>query len=168
MKKQITMQEFKSLINEEAKKLQKTIKDKAVAPKAAEPKSSTSKGAVSGDSDVRSPTSTDVRSPTRTATSTDAYTSGNITVTGGAGAGDTEVNIKEPGSKQKAMDKTKSKSGATYKDISEKDNSKLMKKQITMQELKSIIKEEAQKLQRRTILEGEKNKLMEELGMIKK
>jgi hypothetical protein len=51
----------------------------------------------SSDSSVRSPTSTptDVRSPTRTrtATSTDAYTAGNITVTGGAGAGATKVII---------------------------------------------------------------------------
>jgi hypothetical protein len=51
----------------------------------------------STDSSVRSPTSTssDVRSPTRTrtATSTDAYTAGNITVTGGAGAGKTSVVI---------------------------------------------------------------------------
>ena len=73
--------------------------------------------------DVRSPTrtSTDVRSPTRTATSTDAYTSGNVTVTGGAGKGATNVTIKEPDGKQKAMDKTKSDSGATYKDISEEE-----------------------------------------------
>ena len=51
----------------------------------------------STDSSVRSPTrtSSDVRSPTRTrtATSTDAYTAGNITVTGGAGAGATKVTI---------------------------------------------------------------------------
>ena len=41
------------------------------------------------DSSVRSPTSTssDVRSPTSTKTATHAYTSGNVTVTGGAGAG---------------------------------------------------------------------------------
>ena len=43
--------------------------------------------------EVKSPTSTEVRSPTSTETSTDAYTSGNITVTGGAGAGSTEVHI---------------------------------------------------------------------------
>lgn len=43
------------------------------------------KGATSGNSDVRSPTSTK--------TSTDAYTAGNITVTGGGGDGDTEVHI---------------------------------------------------------------------------
>jgi len=51
----------------------------------------------SSDSSVKSPTrtSTEVRSPTRTktATSTDAYTAGNITVTGGAGAGATKVTI---------------------------------------------------------------------------
>ena len=33
------------------------------------------------------------KSNTRTATSTEAYTQGNITVTGGAGAGDTQVFI---------------------------------------------------------------------------
>jgi hypothetical protein len=54
-------------------------------------------------SDVRSPTSTstEVRSPTSTSTevrsptstSTDAYTQGNVTVTGGAGAGATTVYI---------------------------------------------------------------------------
>lgn len=50
-------------------------------------------GATSGDSDVRSPTSTDVRSPTSSKTSTDAYTAGNVTITGGAGSGDTSVHI---------------------------------------------------------------------------
>ena len=40
-----------------------------------------------------SPTSTDVRSPTRTSTATDAYTADNLTVTGGAGAGNTTVNV---------------------------------------------------------------------------
>jgi hypothetical protein len=47
--------------------------------------------------EVRSPTSTstEVRSPTETSTSTstDAYTAGNVTVTGGAGAGATTVKI---------------------------------------------------------------------------
>ena len=38
-----------------------------------------------------------------------------------------------------------------------------MKKQITIQELKYIIKEEIRKIQRRTILESEKKALMEEL-----
>jgi hypothetical protein len=44
-------------------------------------------------SEVRSPTSTstEVRSPTSTAT--DAFTSGNVTVTGGAGKGDTVVHV---------------------------------------------------------------------------
>lgn len=48
---------------------------------------------TSTSTEVRSPTSTstEVRSPT--STSTDAYTQGNITVTGGAGAGATNVNI---------------------------------------------------------------------------
>lgn len=38
-------------------------------------------------------TSSDVRSPTRTSTSTKADTKGNVTVTGGAGDGDTTVNV---------------------------------------------------------------------------
>jgi hypothetical protein len=47
--------------------------------------------------EVRSPTSTEVRSPTRTSTSTEAYTAGNVTVTGGAGAGaTTSVTITNP------------------------------------------------------------------------
>ena len=56
------------------------------AKKSGAKKSSTS-------SDVRSPTSTDVRSPTRTSTSTKADTRHNVTVTGGAGDGDTSVTI---------------------------------------------------------------------------
>lgn len=81
-----------------------------------------SSGATSGNSDVRSPTSTDVRSPTRTATSTDAYTSGNVTVTGGAGSGaTTTVTIKGQGEQKAGMNKTKSKSGATYNDGKEID-----------------------------------------------
>lgn len=48
-----------------------------------------SKRGGGADSSVRSPTSTrtEVRSPTRTSTATHAYTRGNVTVTGGAGAG---------------------------------------------------------------------------------
>lgn len=42
----------------------------------------------------------------------------------------------------------------------------IMKKQLTIQELKSLIKEEASKLQRRTLLENEKKSLQEELKMI--
>lgn len=51
---------------------------------------------TSTSTEVRSPTSTstEVRSPT--STSTDAYTQGNITVTGGAGAGCTNVTIYSP------------------------------------------------------------------------
>ena len=51
---------------------------------------------TSTSTEVRSPTSTstEVRSPT--STSTDAYTQGNITVTGGAGAGCTSVTIYAP------------------------------------------------------------------------
>lgn len=49
--------------------------------------------ATGNDSSVRSPTSTstEVRSPT--STSTEAHTADNVTVTGGAGDGDTTVNI---------------------------------------------------------------------------
>lgn len=43
--------------------------------------------------EVRSPTRTEVRSPTKTSTSTWADTEGNITVTGGAGDGDTSVKV---------------------------------------------------------------------------
>jgi hypothetical protein len=65
-------------------------------------------GGTLGDSEVRSPTSTstEVRSPTSTSTevrsptstSTEAYTQGNftVTVTGGAGAGATNVSIEAP------------------------------------------------------------------------
>jgi len=66
---------------------------------AAAKKSSTS-------SDVRSPTSTDVRSPTRTSTSTKADTRHNVTVTGGAGDGDTSVTI-SPKRGGKSADKAK-------------------------------------------------------------
>src|ERR1017187_6989579 len=41
-------------------------------------------------------TSSEVHSPTSTSTSTKAYTAGNITVTGGAGACDTSVTITLP------------------------------------------------------------------------
>ncbi len=46
--------------------------------------------------EVRSPTSTrtEVRSPTSTSTSTRAKTTGNVTVTGGAGKGNTSVTIR--------------------------------------------------------------------------
>jgi hypothetical protein len=53
-------------------------------------------GLAAVDSSVRSPTrtSSDVRSPTRTSTTAD--TKGNVTVTGGAGAGATRVLINQP------------------------------------------------------------------------
>jgi len=51
----------------------------------------TTPAAGSTSADVASPTSTEVRSPTNT--STQAHTSDNVTVTGGAGAGNTSVNI---------------------------------------------------------------------------
>src|SRR5665213_2504666 len=63
-----------------------TTSTQAVAP--------TAPAAGSTSSDVKSPTSTDVRSPTNT--STQAHTSDNVTVTGGAGAGNTSVNHYRP------------------------------------------------------------------------
>jgi len=44
-----------------------------------------------------SPTSSATKTATATKTSTDAYTQGNITVTGGAGKGPTSVRIGLPG-----------------------------------------------------------------------
>ena len=64
------------------------------APKtSAQAGTSNTPAAGSTSTDVRSPTSTstEVRSPTNT--STQAHTSDNVTVTGGAGAGNTSVNI---------------------------------------------------------------------------
>ena len=58
---------------------------KASAPKASPKPSSASK------------TSTATKTATATKTSTDAYTQGNITVTGGAGKGATNVKIGLPG-----------------------------------------------------------------------
>jgi hypothetical protein len=57
------------------------------------PTSTEARSPTSTSTEVRSPTSTstEVRSPT--STSTDAYTQGNVTVTGGAGAGATTVYI---------------------------------------------------------------------------
>jgi hypothetical protein len=79
------------------------------------PTTSEVRSPTSTSSDVRSPTSTDVRSPTSTSTevrsptstSTDAYTQGNITVTGGAGAGaTTSVNVfTHPTKAQKRADR---------------------------------------------------------------
>ncbi len=73
----------------------------AVAPSVSDVRSPTStatevRSPTSTATEVRSPTSTstEVRSPT--STSTDAYTQGNITVTGGAGAGATSVTIYAP------------------------------------------------------------------------
>jgi len=60
-------------------------------PATAQTVSPTAPAAESTSTDVRSPTSTDVRSPTNT--STQAHTSDNVTVTGGAGDGNTSVNI---------------------------------------------------------------------------
>ena len=61
------------------------VKKKTAKPSSA-PKSSTA-----------SKTSTATKTATATKTSTDAYTQGNITVTGGAGAGPTKVIIGLPG-----------------------------------------------------------------------
>ena len=65
--------------------------DKAASTASTEAVAPTTPGSTS--TDVRSPTSTstEVRSPTNT--STQAHTSDNVTVTGGAGAGNTSVNI---------------------------------------------------------------------------
>lgn len=53
------------------------------------------RNSTSTSADVSSPTSTsaDVSSPTSTKTATDAYTGRNVTVTGGAGSGNTKVTI---------------------------------------------------------------------------
>lgn len=59
---------------------------KAAGPKKGSPKTSTA-----------SKTSTATKTATATKTSTDAYTQGNITVTGGAGKGATSVRIAIPG-----------------------------------------------------------------------
>lgn len=58
-----------------------------------------------------SKTSTATKTATSTKTSTDAYTQGNITVTGGAGKGATKVNIAIPGlaDKSKKAGKKKAK-----------------------------------------------------------
>ena len=77
--------------------------DDTAAPAVPEDASGNTGSGGNGPSDVRSPTSTEVRSPTSTSTevrsptstSTEAYTADNFTatVTGGAGAGATTVNI---------------------------------------------------------------------------
>jgi hypothetical protein len=62
------------------------------APAKAAPKA----GATKTSSDTASKTATKTSTKTATKTSTDAYTQGNITVTGGAGAGATSVTINIP------------------------------------------------------------------------
>ena len=69
-----------------AKKPASKKSPKAVAKPAAAAKPSTA-----------TKTATATRTATATKTSTDAYTQGNITVTGGAGAGPTSVTIALPG-----------------------------------------------------------------------
>lgn len=66
--------------------MKKTAIKKGGDSKKASPKSSSA-----------SKTSTDTKTATATKTSTDAYTQGNITVTGGAGKGATSVRIGLPG-----------------------------------------------------------------------
>ena len=74
---------------------------KKVAPKAAAPKVAASKAARPSNTTTSPKTSTASKTATSTKTatktSTDAYTQGNITVTGGAGAGPTSVTIALPG-----------------------------------------------------------------------
>lgn len=60
-----------------------------------------------------SKTSTATKTATATKTSTDAYTQGNITVTGGAGKGATNVKIAVP--RGSVADKSKKKAGAKKK-----------------------------------------------------
>lgn len=57
----------------------------------------------------KSSTSTATKTATATKTSTDAYTQGNITVTGGAGKGATNVKIAIPGLASKAQKASKAK-----------------------------------------------------------
>jgi len=56
-----------------------------------------------------SKTSSATKTATSTKTSTDAYTQGNITVTGGAGKGSTKVNIAIPGLADKSKKPSKAK-----------------------------------------------------------
>jgi hypothetical protein len=69
---------------------------------------------AAGSSDVRSPTSTDVRSPTKT--STEAHTSGNVTVTGGAGRGNTSVTLYRKNKRTKSA-KVKRRKSARQKSV---------------------------------------------------
>ena len=55
------------------------------------------KASDSKKSSSKTSSATATKTATSTKTSTDAYTQGNITVTGGAGAGDTHVTIGLPG-----------------------------------------------------------------------
>ena len=82
---------------------------KKSAPKKAN-KEAAKKGTPSKKSSSK--TSTATKTATSTKTSTDAYTQGNITVTGGAGKGSTKVNIAIPGlaSKKNKAQKASTKS----------------------------------------------------------
>lgn len=89
-----------------AKKVQKA-KKRAMKVRKPKVKAKVAKAVKGSDSTKsNSKTSTATKTATSTKTSTDAYTQGNITVTGGAGKGATEVNIAIPGlasKKQKAV-----------------------------------------------------------------
>ena len=75
------------------------------------PKKTATKAAPGAKTATASKTATATRTATATKTSTDAYTQGNITVTGGAGKGATSVTIGLPGgslaNKSKKQDESK-------------------------------------------------------------
>ena len=81
---------------------------KVSAPAKAAPKAS-SKPAAKPSSKSSTATKTATKTATSTKTSTDAYTQGNITVTGGAGKGATNVKIGTQGGSPKKAVKAKSK-----------------------------------------------------------
>lgn len=85
---------------------------KSSPKKAKKTKEKDVKGSDSKKSSSKTSSATKTATATSTKTSTDAYTQGNITVTGGAGKGATEVNIAIPGlaeSKSKKTAKSKGK-----------------------------------------------------------
>jgi len=87
----------------------KKVAKKVPAPKKAAPKAAAAKAPSKSSSATK--TSTATKTATATKTSTDAYTQGNITVTGGAGRGATIVKIGLPGgslaNKSKKQDESK-------------------------------------------------------------
>lgn len=70
---------------------------KILSKKGADPKKPPAKPASGAKPTGGTKTATATRTATATKTSTDAYTQGNITVTGGAGKGATSVRIGLPG-----------------------------------------------------------------------